>query len=86
MVEKVIQLELCKKLKFDNSTKWYMHKPESVQEDEVHIILWDYKIQTDDHISARKQDLVIVNKKERPRRMVDFVVPLDHRVKTKENE
>ena len=27
--------ELCKKLKFDNMNKWYMHNPDSVQENEM---------------------------------------------------
>ena len=31
--------ELCKKLKFDHNTKWYMHKPESIQENKEHKIL-----------------------------------------------
>ena len=34
-VGKVIHWELCKKLKFDHSTKWYMHKPESILENET---------------------------------------------------
>ena len=32
----VIHFELCKKLKFDHTTKWYMHKSESVLENEIH--------------------------------------------------
>ena len=35
------------KLKFDPTTKKYMHKPESVLENEMHKILWDFKVQTD---------------------------------------
>ena len=35
----VIHWELCKKLKFDRSTGWYMHKPESIRENETHKIL-----------------------------------------------
>ena len=40
-------------------------------------------------ISARQPDLMTVNKKKkkkRTRRIVEFVVPADHRVKIKENE
>ena len=29
-VGRVINWELCKRLKFDHTTKWYIHKPESV--------------------------------------------------------
>ena len=38
-VGKVIHMELCKKLKVDHTTKWYMHKQESVLENETHKIL-----------------------------------------------
>ena len=54
-----------------------------------HKILWDFKLQTDHLISARRPDLVIINnnnKKKRTCRIVDFAVPANHRVKTKENE
>ena len=37
--------QLCKKLKFNHTIKQYMHKPESVLENETHKILWDFKIQ-----------------------------------------
>ena len=36
--------KLCKKLKFDHTSKWYMHKPESVLEIVMHKILWDFEI------------------------------------------
>ena len=85
-VGKVIHWELCKKLNFDHTTKWYMHKPESVLENETHKILWDYEIQTDHLIPARRPDLVLINKKKRTCQLVDFAVPADHRVKLKESE
>ena len=31
-VGKVIHWELCKELKLDHTTKWYIHKPESLSE------------------------------------------------------
>ena len=42
-VRKLIHWELCKKLKFDHNTKWYMHRLESVLENEIHKTLrfWD---------------------------------------------
>ena len=43
-----------------------MHDPESVQEIETHKLLWDFEIQTNHLISARRTDLVIVNKKREP--------------------
>ena len=37
-------------------------------------------------MSARRPNLIIINKKERTRRIVDFTVPADHRAKLKECE
>ena len=62
-VGKVIHWELCKKLKFDHSNKWYMHNPESVLENETHELFWDFEIQTDHQISARRPELIVINKK-----------------------
>ena len=36
---------------------------ESVQENETHNILWDFEIQTDNLVSIRRSDVVIVKKK-----------------------
>ena len=40
-----------------------MHKPESVQENGMHKILWDIQIQIDHSIPFRKPGLVLINKK-----------------------
>ena len=44
-VGKVIYRELCKRLKFGHTTKWYIHKPDSVLENDKYKILWDFEIQ-----------------------------------------
>ena len=49
-VGKAIHLELSKKLKFDYTNKWYIHNPETVQENETHKLPWDFKIQMDHRI------------------------------------
>ena len=63
-VGKVIHWELCKKLESDHMNKWYIHNPESLQDNKMHKVLWDFQIQTDHLISARRPDLIVVNKKE----------------------
>ena len=40
-----------------------MHKPEFIQENETHKLLWDFEMQTDHLISARKPDLVVIIQK-----------------------
>ena len=52
-VGKVINRELCKKMKFDHINKWYMHNPTYVQDNETQKFLWGFDIQTDHLISAR---------------------------------
>ena len=63
-----------------------MHNPESVLENERYLLQFDFEMQTDHLISARKPDLVIVNKKKRTCRIVDFAVPADYSVKLKEGK
>ena len=65
-VGKLIHLELCKKFEFDHTNKWYMYNTKSILENETHKLLWDFEIQIDHLISARRPDLVIVNKKKEP--------------------
>ena len=51
-------------------------------------ILWDFDIQTDHVISARRPYLIIINKKKKMKicKVVDFAVPAGHRIKLKESE
>ena len=67
-VDKVIHWEMCKKFKFDHANKWYMHHPGSVLENNTHTLLWDFDIQKDYLISARRPDLIIINKKKKKRK------------------
>ena len=62
-VGKVIHWEMCKKFKFDHTKKWYMHNPAPVLENATHKLLWDFNIQTDHLIPAKRPDLIIMNKK-----------------------
>ena len=64
-VGKVIHWEMCKKFKFDHTNKWYMHNPAPLLENDTHKLLWDFSIQTDHQIPARRLDLIIINKKKR---------------------
>ena len=59
---------------------------ESILENETHKLHWDVEIQMDHLISARRPDLIKINKRERTCRIVDFAVPADHRVKLKESQ
>ena len=75
---KVIHLELCKKFKFGHTNKCYMSNPESVLENNTYIqTLPDRLI-----LTTRPYD----NQQQKTCKIVDFAVPVDHRVKLKESE
>ena len=67
-----------------------MHNPAPVLENDSHKLLWDFNIQTDHLIPARRPDLIIINKKKKKRKrickIVDFAVLADHRINLEESE
>ena len=48
--------------------------------------MWHFSIQTDHVIEARRLDLVVVDKKERSYKIIDFAVPGDSRIEEKEKD
>ena len=40
-----------------------MHNPAPALENDLHKLLWDFNIQTDQLIPARRLDFIIINKK-----------------------
>ena len=83
---KIVYWRLARKCNFEAGDKWYKHELESVLENEDYKILWDFSIQTDHVIEARAPDLVVVDKKERSCKIIDFAVPGDRRVEEKEKD
>ena len=63
-----------------------MHKPAPVLENDSHKLLWDFNIQTDHLILARRPDLIVINKIKSICKIVDFAVSADHRINMKESE
>ena len=63
-----------------------MHNPAPVLENDTHKLLWDFNIQMDHLIPARRPDLIIINNKKRTCKIVDFAVPADYRINLKECE
>ena len=81
-IHKELYNDMCNKLKFNNTTKWYVHKQKSSMENVTRKILWDSEIQTD-HLTS-------INKKKKKRK--EFVVscillfPTNHCVKKKKTK
>ena len=66
--------------------KWCEHEPESVLENEDYKILWYFSIQTDHVIEAWRPDLVVVDKKERSCKIIDFAFPGDSRTEKEKHK
>ena len=63
-----------------------MHNPAPVLENDSHKLLWDFNIQTDHLIPARRPGLIIIKKRKKICKIVDFAVPADHKINLKESE
>ena len=59
---------MCKKFKFDNTNKKYMHNSAPVLENDTYKLLWDFDVQTNHLISARRPNLIIINKKKKKKK------------------
>ena len=68
LVGKVINWEMSGKFQFDHTNKWYMHNPAPVLENDSHKLLWDFNIQTDHLIPARRPYLIIITKKKKKKK------------------
>ena len=60
-------------------------------DNDLHKLLWDFNIQTDHLIPARRPDLIIITKKKKKKekricKIVDFAIAADHRINMKESE
>ena len=83
---KVVYWKLTRKCNFEAGDKWYEHEPERILENEDYKILCDFSIYIDHVIEARRPDLVVVDKKERSCKVIDFAVPGDSRIEEKEKD
>ena len=81
-----IHWDICRKFGVNVSEKWYNHEPESVVENDTCKVLWDFTIQTDHVIEARRPDLILIKKEENNCIIVDFAIPYDTRIEQKEKE
>ena len=77
---------MCRKNGIEVKPKWYEDQPEAVQENERYKILWDFNIQTDHVIEARRPDMIVTERETKFAKIIDFAIPHDSRVNSKEVE
>ena len=81
---KIVHWKLARKCNFAARDEWYEHEPERVLQNEDYKVLRGLSLQTDHVIEARRTDFVVVDKKERSCKAIDFAVPADSRIEEKE--
>ena len=81
-----IHWEICRANSIHVKSRWYKHQPEAVIENDSCKILWDFTVQADHFIIARRPDMVFIDKKHHEFQIIDFAIPYDTRVDTKEVE
>ena len=87
-VGKHIHWLLLKKWDIPCTEKWYEHVPQPVVQsgDGQIVITWDLEIKTDRKVGHNKPDILVKNHAEKIWYIIDFAVPMDHRVEIKEAE
>ena len=81
----IIRRALCIKYGFSTAERWYEHNLEKVLESREVKILWDFSIQTDHEIEARKPDIIVIDKTSRECHFTETTCPLDWRILEREN-
>ena len=84
-VAATVHWSICKKNELPYSEKWYDHCAEAVIENANMKLLWDFNIQTDKAIEARRLDLILVNNKNECQ-IIDIAIPGDESDKEKSRE
>lgn len=85
-VAKALHWDILRQKGFPHEPQWYKHDPEAVVENDKFKILWDFTIQTDHIITARRPDIVVIDKQRKKCQIVDIAIPVDGRIDKKEEE
>jgi hypothetical protein len=83
-----VHWELCRKYGVECSARWYEHKPQVVSQNasgDVQIY-WAYKWTTTVPVAHNTPDVVVKDHKAKLWTIIDFAVPLDHNIVSKQRE
>ncbi|XP_067951365.1 uncharacterized protein [Watersipora subatra] len=85
-VASAVHWSICKKHELPHTEKLYDHRAEAVLENEKVKLLWDFNVQTDKVIEARRPDLILINKETKQCQVIEIAISGDTRVVQKEDE
>ncbi|KAJ8029456.1 hypothetical protein HOLleu_28849 [Holothuria leucospilota] len=86
-VAAALHLEICRHYGIPTAEQHpWLHRPETVNETDRVKILWDFEVRTDKVITARRPDIIVVDKQEKTAKIIDVAIPLDKNIRGKEAE
>ena len=83
---KLVHWNMCRRYGIQYAKNWYEHNAEKVPENDKAQIPWNFNIQTDHVIQARRPDIVVKDKESDPKWIIDIAVPGKARLEDKEKE
>ncbi|KAJ8035681.1 hypothetical protein HOLleu_19430 [Holothuria leucospilota] len=84
-VAAALHLEICRHYRIPTTERQpWLHKPEAVTETEQVKVLWYFEIKTDRIVTARRPDLIVIDKQEKTAKIIDVAFPLDKNVRDEE--
>ena len=80
--------EICKTHDVKCSDKWYKEIPDKVRITKCrrYEVWWDRKVETPKPLEANRPDLILIDKEKKHWCMIDFSVPMDVNVESKERD
>ena len=84
-VARIIHRALCIKYGFSTAGRWYEHNPDKVLESREVKTLWDFSVQTDHAIEAKKPDIIVIDNTSRECHFIEITCPLDWSILEREN-
>ena len=79
-VAQVIHWDLSGKCVFERTANLFDHKLHPVCDSEKYKLLWDFKIETDQHIEHNKPDIMLLIKEEKSCIVIDVACPFHTRI------
>ena len=82
-VAKYIHSLLAEKYENESATNWYKQKPEEAMNGQGFKVLWDFVVQCDRFLQARRPNIVAVDRNMKEVKLIDIAIPGDCWVKDK---
>ena len=67
--------EICRANGIHVKPTWYEHQPQAVIENDSCKILWDFTVETDHFIIAKKTDMTVIDEEHHEGQITDFAIP-----------